>query len=132
MGSTYRGFRASTVRQHNASVKLVVEYMKAHLTEPYSRQKMAALAGYAHLHYVRVFTGIMGVAPRSYFANLRMKEACRLLTTTSMSICEVGRQLGYNSDGNFSATFTRHMNENPRDYRRRTKAERLKELRKIR
>lgn len=116
----YEALRQETIKQHKAAIKSVIDYMKANLSEPYSQQKMANVACYNQWHYPRVFREITGMSPRNYLRTLRMNEACRLLVTTSLGIGVIGNQIGYNSLGTFSLTFTKHMGMSPTDYRKST------------
>lgn len=60
---------------------------------------------------------VTGLGVGQYIDELRMKEACRMLNETSMSVTEISEHVGYSSSGYFSTRFKNHMGCTPREYR---------------
>lgn len=52
-----------------------------------------------------------------YLIRVRMREAARLLTRTSMQIQEVAQRVGYTTANSFSRSFRQYYNVTPKEYR---------------
>ena len=63
-----------------------------------------------------LFKQIFGNSIFSYFQNLRMKEAARLLKAGKLSVSEVGYQLGFTNLSHFSRVFEEHIGVKPKKY----------------
>lgn len=61
-----------------------------------------------------------GVTLASYLENLRIEEACKLLSETDFSVTTVSAKVGYNSDKSFRRAFKRVMGVNPTTYSKNT------------
>lgn len=94
-----------------------VAYMAGHLNEPF---QVAALAQAAHVspsHFFVLFKRWTGFSPIDYLIRLRMREACRLLGSTSLSVKEISAGLGYDDPFYFSRLFKSVHGLAPSDYR---------------
>lgn len=67
--------------------------------------------------YNAVFRKIMGTSPVEYLIRLRISAACDLLSTTDLSVKEVGILVGYPDPHFFSRVFRSKMGVSPREYR---------------
>ena len=67
-----------------------------------------------HLH--RKIRTIYNTTPSEMISEYRLKEAERLLLTTSLSISEVAFRVGFNSSTNFSKTFKKKFGLSPTSY----------------
>jgi AraC-like DNA-binding protein len=91
--------------------------MLAHLTE---RMQVSALASLIHVspsYYFALFKRETGYAPIDFFIHLRMRRACRLLETTTLSVKEIADELGYDDAFYFSRLFKSVTSLAPTDYR---------------
>lgn len=61
----------------------------------------------------RHFQAVLGVTPKQYQQQCRLREAERLLRTTRQSITSIALELGFNSSQHFSAVFHRERGECP-------------------
>jgi AraC-like DNA-binding protein len=64
------------------------------------------------------FTALTGEPPLRYLLRWRMQTASRLLRSTHLSLAEIARQVGYNSEASFGKAFKRELGAAPGDYRR--------------
>jgi transcriptional regulator GlxA family with amidase domain len=94
-----------------------VAYMSEHLDQPLQVATLAAHANISPSHFFALFKRRIGSAPMDYFTRLRMKRACRLLESTSLSIKEVAFELGYDDPFYFSRVFKSVYYAAPSDYR---------------
>ncbi|MCD8336875.1 MAG: helix-turn-helix domain-containing protein [Lachnospiraceae bacterium] len=56
--------------------------------------------------------------PMSFFINLKMKQACKLLRTTDLYIYEVAQSLGCTDPYYFSRQFKKTVGVSPKEYQK--------------
>jgi AraC-like DNA-binding protein len=66
----------------------------------------------------RVWSTLCRRSPADHHQHLRLREACRLLIESSLSIAEVGRAVGFDDPLYFSRLFSRKLRVPPSLYRR--------------
>lgn len=71
------------------------------------------------------FRGVYGQNISTWLRNIRMDEAARLLADTKQPISEISEQVGYSSQGKFSANFKKQFGLLPLEYRRSKKLSKL-------
>jgi len=94
-----------------------IAYMLEHLNKPLQVAKLAALVNVSASHYFALFKRRTGCAPIDFFIRLRMRQACRLLCGTSLSVKEVAAALGYEDPFYFSRMFKSVVQVAPSEYR---------------
>lgn len=82
-----------------------IELMRSHLNQPLEVSTLAAAARISPSHFFAIFKRLTGLAPIKFFIGLKMRRACDLLDETSLNICEVAAQLGYDDQFYFSRLF---------------------------
>lgn len=100
-----RAYRATTLTAYSLAVELVMQAMRAQVSEPLSLEEMAEIACLSPFHFHRVFRSITGIPPGEFLAALRLAAAKRLLLTTSLRVTDVCFELGYASLGTFAQRF---------------------------
>ncbi|MFC5987688.1 response regulator [Marinicrinis lubricantis] len=83
---------------------------------------LAEAAERVHLnpsYFCKLFKQTTGMNYKEYVAGLRMKEAERLLDTTSLRVCEIAERLGYRDQAYFSNQFKKRTGMNPTEYRKK-------------
>lgn len=109
--------RADTFEAHLASVERAIRHMKANLAEPVDLGRLAEIAGISKFHFVRVFDQTTGTTPHNFLACLRMQRAKERLLQSETSITDVCLEVGYNSLGTFSKTFSELVGLSPQQFR---------------
>jgi len=107
-------------RQHGLApwqVKRVAAYMRERIGADITLQELANIACQSRFHFCTAFRGATGMAPYEYLTRMRMRTACNLLTTTPLSVGDVGAAVGYSSLSTFSTAFRRYAGTSPRAYR---------------
>lgn len=66
----------------------------------------------------RLFRQIFGNSIFNYYQQFRMREAARLLKTGTLTVTEVGYQLGFSNLSHFSKLFESHIGMKPKQYSR--------------
>ena len=98
-----------------------IHYMMQHLNHPLHVAQLAEAAHTSPSHFFVLFKRSAGLSPIDYFIRLRMRQACRLLAATSMSVKEVAAVLGYDDPFYFSRLFKSVNGTPPTNYRLRIK-----------
>ncbi|MGN9837132.1 helix-turn-helix domain-containing protein [Nonomuraea sp. H19] len=99
------------------AVMRVIESMQENLGEQLTIDDMARTAMFSKFHFSRVFQRVTGLSPGRFLSAVRLREAKRLLATTSLSITNISHQVGYSSVGTFSSRFTHSVGLPPSKYR---------------
>jgi AraC-like DNA-binding protein len=109
--------RPDTVAAYEAAVLRVIRYMRQNPAEPLDLDHLARIASISKYHLVRVFDEITGTTPHHFLACLRMQRAKELLLKPETKITDVCLEVGYNSLGTFSKTFSELVGLSPQDFR---------------
>jgi AraC family transcriptional regulator len=96
----------------------VTSYIEEHLTEQISLTKLAELARLSPYHFCRAFKQSFGTPPHRYHISRRIERAKVLLIQRSVSITEIGLDVGFNETGAFISTFRKATGLTPRGFRR--------------
>ena len=77
----------------------------------------AGEAGISPFHFLRLFSGVLGVTPHQYLVRSRLRHAARLLADDGSSITDVAYDVGFGDLSNFVRTFHRAAGVSPRKFR---------------
>ena len=75
--------------------------------QPLDIQTLAKIAIVSEAHFIRVFKATFGETPHRYLQRRRVERAMFLLRETDRSVTEICLDVGFNSLGTFTRTFTR-------------------------
>jgi AraC-like DNA-binding protein len=87
--------------------------------EPLGVDDLAAAAGLSRAHFSREFRRAFGESPHAYLLTRRLERAAALLRATDRSVAEICLDVGLQSIGSFTTSFTRHYGTSPTVYRAR-------------
>ncbi|WP_051718682.1 AraC family transcriptional regulator [Hymenobacter sp. IS2118] len=96
----------------------VVAYIKQHLSEKLSIDKLSALACMSKATFFRVFKREFGITPVEFIIRERLGEAKRLLRHPLASVAEVCLRAGFNNLSYFQALFKKHEGVTPGAYKK--------------
>lgn len=99
------------------AVERAVATMHENLSEPITIDDMARSAMFSKFHFTRIFQRVTGVSPGRFLSALRLRQAQRLLVSTSLNVADISQQVGYSSVGTFSSRFSRSVGMSPTAYR---------------
>ena len=84
-------------------------------------------AGHARLspfHFLRLFSGVLGVTPHQYLVRSRLRHAARLLADDERPVTDVAYDVGFNDLSNFVRTFHRAAGVSPLKFRKASRGDR--------
>jgi AraC family transcriptional regulator len=102
---------------YETAVVRAIRHMREHLAEPLDLDELAHIAAISKFHLVRVFDETTGTTPHHFLSCLRVQRAKELLLQSGPSITEVCLEVGYNSPGTFSNTFSELVGLSPQEFR---------------
>lgn len=68
---------------------------------------------------IKLFNRYLQQTPIEYLNSFRIKKACQLLTSTDLTITEIGFSVGFNDSSYFAKTFKQKMRDTAREYRQK-------------
>jgi AraC-like DNA-binding protein len=87
-------------------------------THPWTLDGLARDVGLSRSILAERFTELVGIPPIQYLAQWRIQLAASLLRTTTASLAEIAKQVGYGSEAALSRAFKRWVGVAPAHYRR--------------
>ncbi|MBD2870549.1 helix-turn-helix domain-containing protein [Paenibacillus arenilitoris] len=97
-----------------------MSYLRRHLHENISLERLADIAKLTPTSYSRKFKKATGATPFEYLASLRVEEAKARLSAGGLSVKEVSAQVGFNSEFYFSRVFKQSVGIAPNLYIKRS------------
>jgi AraC family transcriptional regulator, arabinose operon regulatory protein len=98
-------------------IEQIIEFMRQSVGTAVHVRELSAMARLSPSHFAAMFKHRTGYAPLDFFARLKMREACRLLDTTTLPIKQIAARLGYDDPLYFSRAFKKIVAMAPRGYR---------------
>ena len=121
------GRSASPVAARSRDRRRAVEaaaWIEAHAAENVDLTRAAHVVGLSPFHFLRVFSGVLGVTPHQYLVRARLRRAARLLADDTRPITDVALDVGFGDLSNFVRTFHRAAGISPRGFRRAARGDR--------
>ncbi len=97
----------------------VISYLEEHFKVDVSMKDMAALAGLSSTQFNLRFRQLLRMTPTASLMTLRIDLAQQLLTGTDQSISEIGVEVGFYDQSQFTKIFKKHAGITPKAYRQR-------------
>jgi AraC-like DNA-binding protein len=80
-------------------------------------EAMAAAAGLSKAHFSREFKRVFGETPHQYLLTRRLERAAALLRSTDHTVAQICLEVGLQSIGSFTTSFTKAFGRSPTAYR---------------
>lgn len=100
-----------------AAVERAIRAMWERYPEALTMDELAEVAILSRFYFSRIFRHATGTSPARFLMAIRLYQAKTLLVATSLSVLEISYQVGYNSLGSFTTSFTRCVGISPARYR---------------
>ena len=110
-------------RKQNSVADEVKFYLDVNYAEKLVLKDVAKEFGVHPNYMTRIFHEKFGTSPKKYLMDLKLKKACHLLTTTSLSIGVIAGSLGFDDQLAFSRIFRKEFGEAPSRYRKKERKE---------
>jgi AraC-like DNA-binding protein len=113
----------ATARDRRRAVETAL-WIDAHSHQAIELEHAADQAGLSPFHFLRLFSGVLGVTPHQYLVRSRLRHAARLLADDARSITDVAFDVGFGDLSNFVRTFHRAAGVSPLRFRQASKGDR--------
>jgi len=111
------GKQSQKIGSPHSVLQPALDYIYTHKNENYTLQEMAAICHISSSYFSRLFSREMGESFSMFVARLKIEWSKELITTTNLSITQIGEQLGYCDAGYFIKTFKKFESVTPAVYR---------------
>jgi AraC-like DNA-binding protein/mannose-6-phosphate isomerase-like protein (cupin superfamily) len=102
----------------NPNVMLVIEYLSRHFREDISLSSVAFRFRLSASYLSRLFRSSTRYTFVEYLQSLRIREACRLLTSTNDTVGSIASRSGFGSVTQFGRVFLKSTGETPYNWRK--------------
>ncbi len=109
--------RASTRFQMYDRLQRSRDYISSSVDESWSLADMAKTADLSPYHFQRCFTRMFGISPNQYLTDCRLQKASQLLRVSRKSVTEICGDVGFESLGSFSSSFSQRFGLSPNHFR---------------
>lgn len=104
---------------HSPLIKDCLQQLMNYHFEDMSLASMADKLCVSASYLSRLFSQEVGISYNQYVTNLKIREACRLLENTNMSLSEISCSLCFSSQSYFQNVFKKYMKMTPNEYRKK-------------
>ncbi|WP_135554810.1 helix-turn-helix domain-containing protein [Paenibacillus cymbidii] len=95
-----------------------LEFLNVHLRRPsLTVAELAAVTGWTHEHFSRLFARHTGMSPREAIMSRRIQLSCRLLVQETWSVKQIAHAIGMEDEHYFSRLFHKRKGLTPSQYR---------------
>lgn len=120
----YSGRRGTEKEVQMTYVEKAETYIETNYSYPITVEDVAAYVGISRSHLFRSFQTYMNRSPKEYLTEYRIKQACRLLKETELSVSTIAYSVGFENNLYFSKAFRKQKGESPTQYRASRRAAR--------
>ena len=106
-------------KKENAYLTTATRYIKAYYFEDITVDKIAAHVGISRKYLFAIFKNSLGVSPKDFILDYRIKKAKEFLLNENLSIGSVAYSVGYSDALNFSKIFKKKTGLSPSEYRQK-------------
>jgi AraC-like DNA-binding protein len=103
----------------NAHIEKAIAIMQARIGRSLDLAELCRRLDVSREHFIRLFSGYMGMPPMRYYARLKTEAASAMLLSTNLHVGEIADRLGFESQFSFSRAFRHATGISPTDYRER-------------
>lgn len=101
-----------------AQLEPVFSYIQEHYELPLKASEAAKLCSMSYSHFSRSFNRLLHMSFSDYVTHIRLKEAEKLLVSTSLPITEVAAAAGFGSTSYFIKLFQEQKHLSPKQFRK--------------
>lgn len=99
-------------------IQKAIAYIGMNYSRKISISELSRHIGLDRSYLGSLFKEQLGVSPQSFLIHFRMKKACELIKSDSLTIGDISRSVGYDDPMLFSKVFKKHFGIPPREYRK--------------
>jgi AraC family transcriptional regulator len=101
------------------TISKIITYISMNYNKDFTIDELAKMAGYSKSRFSHLFKEQVKMTPLEYLSEIRLSNACELLTGSKNPIGEVGRSCGFDDQLYFCRVFRKKYGMSPSEYRLR-------------
>lgn len=105
-------------------IKKMVDFVRFHVDEPITTEQIARSAAVSVSECLRCFHRMLGLTPKEYLRQHRVRHAATLLEQTDKSVSQIGAECGFEDMSYFARIFRAEKGCTPTQYREHQKKSR--------
>jgi AraC-like DNA-binding protein len=109
--------KASTRMETFKRVSQAKDYIDSHLNNRLDLQKISKEACLSPYHFLRLFKELFHITPHQYLLQERLKKSLYYLNTSSKTIEDISRRVGFEDASSFGRLFKKWYHVSPSGYR---------------
>jgi AraC-like DNA-binding protein len=109
--------KTAETEEWNESARRIRRLLLSRVAEPLSVEEIASEVHMSLTQAKKVFTATYGCGIKTYFNELKLYHAKRLLGDLNLNVAQVGMKLGFSSPSYFCRMFRGKTGQSPSDYR---------------
>jgi len=102
-------------QQHSDRLSSAVSYIHEHIADPLTLEEISRFSGLSLSRFKCCFKSELGISPREYINQVKIRQACRLLEE-GRSVTDTAMALGFTSSNYFSVLFKKFTCMTPSRY----------------
>ncbi|MDR3328552.1 MAG: AraC family transcriptional regulator [Prevotellaceae bacterium] len=95
----------------------IIHYMRENIEKNIAVAELVRMSGYSVVQFHKLFIDYAGMSPKRYYLQLKIREACRYLSLTTMKVNQLCNKIGFADPLYFTRVFSKAMGCSPRQYR---------------
>lgn len=100
-----------------AEIYAALKYIAQNYSEKISTHDLSQLSFLSDSRFLTVFKQTVGTSPTHYINQIRLKNACQMLSDTDATVINIANACGFNNISNFNVQFKKLVGMSPLDYR---------------
>lgn len=109
-------------RQLKQQLAPALSYMFSNYDRPLTASEMAKLCHLSYSYFSRSFNRLMHTNFNDYLNDIRIREAEKLLVSTSKNVTEIAAAVGFCTTSYFIKQFQKHLHISPKQYQKQMRA----------
>ena len=115
--AVFMHYHESEVPERDARMEKAENYIETNYSYPVTVEDVADYVGISRSHLFRSFQTYMNCSPKEFLSQYRIKQACRLLKETDLSVSAIAYSVGFENNLYFSKAFRKQKQISPTLYR---------------
>lgn len=104
------------------AIRAIVDFCAENFTSDLSLSSLEDALHLSRYYISHLFSHKLNIRFNDYINSLRIADACRMLSSTDLSVTEIGTRAGFGTLRTFNRSFMKQMAQSPTDYRRQCRA----------
>lgn len=111
------GYSTQIVMKENKRIDEIYQYMRDNFHRQISVKEVASIANMSVSAFSHFFKKSTNRSFIKFLTEIRLSNACQLLSTTQLSVNEIASQCGYTNISNFNRLFKKYKQATPMQFR---------------